>query len=200
MGRKQVKKALPSPKNVAVNNGDAPAPKKSKSNAKSGQTTKRVRPADVEASKPVNSPPKKRTKPGTHLQLTSTIETDDDETAAALPARSRSHPRPRLRGAALTTSTAYENAQVSEGVDAGGDSPSDDDITPLENTRRQRLADALADEDARATGTELVRKERVAMARAQFAARSSEVDNGEEDLGSDDEDVPATKGSEASKV
>jgi hypothetical protein len=167
--------------------------------AKTSQTSKRNRPADVEASKSINSPPRKKNKPGTHMQLSSTIQTDDKETTAAALAPSCSRPQLHSRRAQpAATSTTHKNAQASEDSEASGTSASSDNNILVENANHQRLADALADEDARAAGAEQVQKERAAMAHSLFADQNWKVDSSGED--DDYEDAPVMKCSEESKV
>jgi hypothetical protein len=132
------------------------------------------------------------------MQLSSTIQTDDEETTAAALAPGHGCPQLRLRALLVAKSTTHKNAQALEDSKASRTSASSDNNIPVENANCRRLADALADEDARAAGAKQVQKERVAMACSLFTDRNWKVDSSGED--DDYEDAPVTKCSEESKV
>jgi hypothetical protein len=160
---------------------------------------KRNRPADVDTSKPVSSPKRKKKKAGIVgvIRQPLTEDTENDPIPAPPPAR---RPQPRLRKAPGATSMAAKAQSTGDDVTSNLASLPED----TDNEKQQRVAAALIDAGVKATQANQKSKERGDLARRMLADqnRDDATDSSEEeDAGSNDaEQMPATKRGGASKV
>jgi hypothetical protein len=163
---------------------------------------KRGRPIDVDTSKPVSSPKKKKNKPGVRQQPATTA-TDDDIPAADASAASR--PQPRHKGMPVTRPGTQKKAQpAGDAAAADGTSPLGDGQATEADEKQQRLAAALGNEDARVAEADQKLKERTEMARqVMLADQGHDLDiSREEDIESDyaEENEPEVQQTRTSKV
>ena len=199
-GRKKQPVSLPPPENnqeQADTNDDELLPtamtttKKSK---KGASQAKRDRPADVDTSKSVSSPKRKKKKAGVLGVIRQPLTgTDDDDDPVPTVVR---RPQPRLRRAPGTTSTAAKAQSTRDDVASKLTSVPED----TEDEKRQRLAAALVDADTREAKADQQSKARNELARRMLADQNPDdaMDSSEEeDTGSDNaedaEDMPMPK-------
>jgi hypothetical protein len=145
--------------------------------------TKRNRPANVDASKPVNSPKRKKKKAGPVGVIQQPLADDDDDEPVPAPVR---RPQPRLRKAPAATSNLASHPEDTE------------------DEKRQHLAIALIDADANVARAAQSLKEQGELARRMLADQNRDdtmESSEEEDAESDGAvEVPAPKRGSASKV
>jgi hypothetical protein len=138
---------------------------------------KRNRPTDVEASKPVSSPTKKKSKAGTRQQLPTTANEETASDAEALVPPPAPRPRPRRKGAAPTENTesdkpvAADTASLPRGK-------AQKKSQAVEDEKQLLLAAAMEDEDAKAVEDEENAKERTEMARRLFINQTRTTNEG----------------------